>query len=383
MVNRTVVVLANDVTPGLGLPTAAPGLRAFGLAEGLAAHGCDVVTVVPKPLLDQLWTNPALPPPLRPGVIAMAPQELAPYLATREPATVVMTNSNQVKNLRRSPGLRYVFDFFAPKMLELAYQYGEDHPHQQLLQLRERKIAALELADAIAINGAKKLGYVLAWVLQTSHDARRLPIDVVNMAVPGVERNGRGDGPLRFAIAGYLQGWSIPGRWLKVVGDHIAANADTRLDILLETHWGQTRGRFAVPLIDELLALPNVTSQPVMRFAEFQTFMAGVDVALDLFSRSLEREYAMVTRTVVALACGVPVIHPPFTEVAPLIEAYDAGWLHAAEDVASLPQLLGSITPQRAAEKAGNARRLWREVFEPRRATEPLVSLIDAAWSRS
>lgn len=188
---------------------------------------------------------------------------------------------------------------------------------------------------------------------------------------------------MRFAIAGYLQGWSIPGRWLQVVGEHVATHKNARLDILLETHWGQTRGGFAVPEIEPLLALPNVTSQPVMRFAEFQRFMSGVDVAVDLFSRSLEREYAMVTRSVVAIACGVPVIHPPFTEVAPLIEAYDAGWLHAAEEVASLPQLLESITPSRAAEKATNARRLWREVFEPRRATEPLVALIDAAWNRS
>jgi len=383
MVKRRVVIIANDVTPGLGLPAAAPGLRAFGLAEGLSAHGLEVVTVVPKPLLEQLWANRAAPPPLRPGTIALHPDEMAAYLATREPATVVMTNSNQVRSLRRSAGLRHVFDFFAPKMLELAYQYGEDHPDEQLLQLRERKIAALDLADAVAINGTKKLGYVLGWIMQTHHDPRRLPLDVVNMAVPGIERPGRRDGPLRFAIAGYLQGWSIPGQWLQVVADHVAGNEDVSLEILLQTHWGQSRAGFPVPLVDTLLALPNVTSHPVMRFGEFQQFLSGIDVAIDLFARSLEREYAMVTRTVVAIACGVPVIHPPFTEVSPFIEAYDAGWLHAAEDIDSLPDLLASISPEGAAAKAGNARKLWSEVFEPRRATEPLVSLIEAAWDGS
>jgi hypothetical protein len=379
--SRRVFVVSNDVTPGLGLPAAAPGLRAFGLAEGLRAHGYEVETLVPATLLEQLWSNPASPPPLQPGTVALGADKLGAYLAARQPATVVMTNSNKVRDLQRAPGLRYIFDFFAPKMLELAYQFGEVHPGDELHELRARKIAALELADAIAVNGPKKLGYVLGWVMQTGHDPRTFPVEVVNMAVPGYQHRGSADGALRYAIAGYLQGWSIPGPWLAVVGEHLAAHADTSLDVLLHAHWGQAGAGLQVPALAELLDLPNVRSHAVMRYGEFQELLSGVDVAVDLFDHSLEREYAMVTRTVVALACGVPVIHPPFTEVSPFIELYDAGWLHAAEDVDTLPDLLHSITPEEAAAKSANAVRLWVDVFEPRRATEPLARLVEAVWA--
>jgi hypothetical protein len=356
-------------------------LRAFGLAEGLRAHGYDVETLVPAALIEQLWANPASPPPVQPGMVALGADNLVAYLAARQPATVVMTNSNKVRDLASAPGLRYIFDFFAPKMLELAYQFGEDHPGDALRELRMRKIEALELADAIAVNGPKKQGYVLGWLMQTSHDPRRYPIEVVNMAVVGHERRRRPDGLMRYAVAGYLQGWSIPGPWLGVVGDHIASHEDTSLDILLHAHWGQAATGLDVSALADLLALPNVRSHPVMRYGEFQELLSRVDVAIDLFDHSLEREYAMVTRTVVALACGVPVIHPPFTEVSPFIEAYDAGWLHAAEDVATLPDLLRSITPEEAAAKSANAVRLWADVFEPKRATEPLARLVEAVWA--
>ncbi len=101
---RRVFVISNDVTPGLGLPAAAPGLRAFGLAEGLRAHGYEVETLVPAALLEQLWSNPASPPPLQPGTVALGADKLAAYLAARQPATVVMTNSNKVRDLDAPPG---------------------------------------------------------------------------------------------------------------------------------------------------------------------------------------------------------------------------------------------------------------------------------------
>ncbi len=39
MSDPKIVLVANDVVPGMGLPVAAPGLRAYGLAEGLRHHG--------------------------------------------------------------------------------------------------------------------------------------------------------------------------------------------------------------------------------------------------------------------------------------------------------------------------------------------------------
>ena len=41
-----VIIISNDVIPGMGLPVAAPGLRAWGLAHGLREHGISVEIVV-------------------------------------------------------------------------------------------------------------------------------------------------------------------------------------------------------------------------------------------------------------------------------------------------------------------------------------------------
>ena len=50
-----VFIISNDIVPSLGMPVAAPGLRAFGLAEGLRANGASVKTLVVKGFVDRQW----------------------------------------------------------------------------------------------------------------------------------------------------------------------------------------------------------------------------------------------------------------------------------------------------------------------------------------
>lgn len=381
MVER-VIILANDVVPGSGLPVAAPGLRAHGLATGLRSLGYSVTVVVPRHILDRV-SQSSSPAPLPDGAIELPGDGIAEYLATNAPATVVFSNHSYIASLEPNPELRYVLDLFAPKMLELAYKFADRHPQQKLARMREAKRKSFELADALIVNGAKKVPYALAWALQTDHDPRSFAIEVVNMAVPGVDHVGSGGSSVRMGIAGYLQGWSLPGPWLSQVTEYLEANPKVGFDVLLPSHWGEKGASQTSPRVDQLVALPNVVSHPVMRFHEFQDHVASLDVVIDLFEHSLEREYAMVTRTVVALACGVPVIHPPFTEVSPFIEQYDAGWLVDADDAEALTKLMSEITPAEAAAKSANAARLHRDVFAPGAATAPLKSLIDGLWPAS
>ncbi|HEU4847874.1 MAG TPA: hypothetical protein VFT03_06725 [Rubrobacteraceae bacterium] len=384
MVDEKVFILSNDVVPSLGMPVAAPGLRAFGLAEGLRANGVKVKTLVTRGFTDRQWLRfgRSVPHPTAPHAEVVSARRLARYLETNAPAVAVLINSNQVDHLRPIRGVRYVLDFFAPKMLETLYQHGEGYPRDELAALRRRKIQAIELADAFIVNGKKKLPYFLAWMLQADRDIRSLPVEVVNMCAPvsfSGEAGPAGSG-VRFAVAGYLQSWSTLGSWVKVVERQLE-RPGMRLDLLLPWHWGGAaeRSHESRADLDRLERNGSVTTHGPMTFSEFQAFLSTIDVSIDLFQHNLEREYAMVTRSVISLACGVPVIHPPFTEVSPMIAEYDAGWLIDPPDTKALEDVIGGILddPDLVRRKKENARALASEVLDPAVAVKPLLRIME------
>ena len=384
MVDEKVFILSNDVVPSLGMPVAAPGLRAFGLAEGLRANGVKVKTLVTRGFTDRQWLRfgRSVPHPTAPHAEVVSARRLARYLETNAPAVAVLINSNQVDHLRPIRGVRYVLDFFAPKMLETLYQHGEGYPRDELAALRRRKIRAIELADAFIVNGKKKLPYFLAWMLQADRDVRTLPVEVVNMCAP-VSFSGEA-GPVgsgvRFAVAGYLQSWSTLGSWVKVVERQLE-HPGMSLDLLLPWHWGGAaeRSHESRADLDRMEEHDSVTTQGPMTFSEFQAFLSKIDVSIDLFQHNLEREYAMVTRSVISLACGVPVIHPPFTEVSPMIAEYDAGWLIDPPDTKALEDVISGILddPDLVRRKKENARALASEVLDPAVAVKPLLRIME------
>ena len=380
---RKVFILSNDIVPSLAMPVAAPGLRAFGLAEGLRAHGFEVKTVLTRGFADRQWSRfgSSVPHPTAPDTEIISAKSLARYLKANAPATVVMINSNQVEHLKPIKGIRYVLDFFAPKMLETLYQRGEQYPAEELDALRQRKIRTIGLADAFTINGEKKVPYFLAWMLQGDRDVRRLPVEVVNMCLPlSWPEETRVGSPVNFAIAGYLQSWSTLGEWVEVVERNLD-HPEMSLELLTPWHWGGSKERVHASKsdLDRLAEHESVKTHGTMNYTEFQRFLSTVDVSVDLFQHNLEREYAMVTRSVNALACGVPVIHPPFTEVSPWISAYDAGWLVDPQDPPALEKVIRGILddPEVVCRKKQNVRRLAADIIDPELAVKPLVRMIE------
>ena len=79
---RKCIVLSNDIVPGMGMPVAAPGLRAHGIAEGLRAHGIDVTLVVPRNIVRRQWWKraPGLPEPSSPGTVTLSPSQIKRFL---------------------------------------------------------------------------------------------------------------------------------------------------------------------------------------------------------------------------------------------------------------------------------------------------------------
>lgn len=379
MVSPHVVLVSNDVVPGQGLPVAAPGLRVRGLAEGLASHGVDVEIAVVEHVVARRWRS-RVPPPTPPGARMLRVRQLPRFLRSRRPDAVVMTNSNYMEVVDPDVTDLLVYDFFAPKALERVYQ-GEDgrYPVEEIAALREQKIAALRSSDAVIVNGAKKVPYVYGWLMQTDRDVRTIPVEVVNMCLPPVARDPDGD-RVRFVVSGYLQPWSRPGPWAGGVVP-LLDDGKVDLDLLVASHWGGDDTETPMhPGFQDLVAHDGVRTHGALPFSEFRELLAAAHVSIDLFSWNLEREHAMVTRAVVALTCGVPVVHPPFTEVAGFIDDYEAGWLIDPEDTDAVEGLLKRLAdaPAELAARREGARRLAREVFAPPVAVRSLAELVGA-----
>lgn len=368
-----ILVVANDVTPGFGLPVAAPGLRAWSLATGLRAHGHDVDVVVDaRPLAK---ASPGATPPSSTDATALPLDRLDDVVATHAPDAVVFTNSNHVHRLSTDHDCAIVYDFFAPKMLEQGLG-AERHAPAALARLRERKIAALQRADVVAVNGPKKHGYVLAWLLQGDRDVRTVRVVDTPFGVPPRAPTPH-EGPVRLAVAGYVQAWSRAGAHVEQL---LAAvdELDIELHVLVAQHWGgdgsPTDGGYG-----DLVGHPRVTTHPTLAFDAFRDLIADVDVTIDVFEHHLEREYAMVTRTLVALCTGAAVVHPDHTEVAGYVRRHEAGWLLPDGRPEALLEHCRRIADARdeVFERRENAHRLARGELAPEVATAALARALE------
>jgi len=84
---KQVFVISNDIVPGLGMPVAAPGLRAFGLAEGLRANGIGIKTLVTRRFVERQWMRfgRSVPYPTAPDTEIVGAGSLARYLKVHAP----------------------------------------------------------------------------------------------------------------------------------------------------------------------------------------------------------------------------------------------------------------------------------------------------------
>ena len=378
-----VALLCNDIPPGFGVPVAAPGIRAWSLASGLRSHGVDARLVVPTHALSRVFGNRTGFSPPR-GCDVVKSRDVSAFLEAQRFHAVVLTNFNQVGALRGVSGAAVVYDMFAPRLLELlATQLPRNQLRKKLAEMWARKAEALRLASLVIVNGAKKLAYCqrLVSLATGSQDTKTV---VVPMGLPAHGDAGSSRPPpasevslparSRVLMAGYLQGWSLPGPWVKDAVSEIKDNNGI-LEIIAPEHWAQGGTLERPEILREVGASDSVLFSRPTTLSSLLVRTRESRVVLDLFAESLERKYAMVTRTVTALAVGVPAIHPPFTEISPLLRQYDAGWLVDPDDTEGLRRAIRAALSDEELvnQKARNAALLSREVLSPEVATSEFV----------
>jgi glycosyltransferase involved in cell wall biosynthesis len=151
------------------------------------------------------------------------------------------------------------------------------------------------------------------------------------------------------------------------------------LHLLIANHWGGNGALRELPdMFRSLASVPGVRWHGLMEFHDFRKLLSRCHVNLDVFARNPERELAFVTRSAVALSCGVPVVHVPFTEVSELVREHDAGWLVEDHDVDGIHAVLREAAdrPELLQRKRAGATAVAARL-EPREAVAPLVDLLE------
>ena len=389
-----VVVISNDVTPGFGVPVAAPGLRASGLAEGLTAHGHSVTTLVPKDLLHQLFGNDLPEAPAETSIVA--PPEFMSAIVDLDAEVVVFINSNLTPHLQPLAGVHFVYDLFAPKVLEL--QASDSSNPDTLAHLEAVKTRAMALADSMWVNGRRKLDYGHSWLIRPEVDhvrtselglAARTPeeldaaITVVEMPVPlpadispdavGTSAGHNPRSVARLGIAGYAQRWSSLQRVHP--GHQLLADSGHELHALLPTHWGGD------PTTTPQSALPEgVThhSGPML-FPAFASWVQSMDAMVGVFNPTDERRFAMITRSAVALRLGVPLIHAVDSEISDIVTEHNAGWVLDPDDLDAWNVIAREVAdPELRAVKSAGARQASIERFAPTAALSEAAAALNS-----
>lgn len=373
-----VLVISNDVVPGCGVPVAAPGLRAAGLAEGLRAHGHDVSISVPSGVIEAVL--PEGPDTLPERVTVVDPRLLVDHIRSHGFDVVVFSNANMTPHLQPIDGVHFVFDMFAPKLLEALSSDTTDRPWQEQAMEKERGLA---LADEVWVNGKRKVGYALGWMLRPAVDAIRQAgfakpsiadrslldrITVVEMPVPlpeGVDSSAqsRREGALRLGVAGYAQQWSALAHVHPV--HEALVDRGHELHALLPDHWGGG----ANPAVSTAMPANTTWHSGPLAFDDFARWIQTMDLMVDVFEPSPERRFAMITRSAVALRLGVPLLHGVDSEIADLVVEYDAGWvLEPTAPADWLAAVDDFADPSIRDRKRAGAHRLSAERFAPEAA---------------
>ena len=374
------LVISNDVVPGFDVPVAAPGLRAHGLAEGLRSHGIDARVAAPAHILASLPDAATTAPP---HTTVVAADHLQQHIVDGGFDVVVFTNANLTPFLEPIPGVRFVYDLFAPKLLERLASSDAGTTWDEQVAQKER---ALALADTVWVNGRRKLGYAAGWLLRTGVAEWRqrfgkpsligsamladvqvvdMPIALPNELEPSIDRSTPG----AVGVAGYAQQWSQ----LPTVHPAHQAVVDAGLDlhVLVPRHWGAGNA----PTPTSVFPTGAHTIEGPLEFEAFGRWVQSMQTMVDVFTPTDERYFAMITRTVVALRLGVPVLHGVDSEVADLITAANAGWVVTGNNPAEWRRVVDEMRdPDLLETKRNGALELTRTRFSPHAALRDAAS---------
>lgn len=318
--SRRVLIFCQDIPPTWGVPTAGGGVRCWGLAQGLASRGNEVLISVPAANIKDIPNAPA-----EAREICHKPKELLPVVRDVSPDVVLTIQWPLACDLE---GLQVplVIDLYGPLLLENLY-YSSVHWES----LVARKMRALHLGDFFLCGSQRQLAYFLPWLLQAGVPPDKAPVHVAPLTMPprtGPTRPCPEEEP-HFVAAGIFWPWQNPAPALMALLAALDEMDRGRLTIVGGPHPQWKQGVFpgeAPVWPRELLHHPRVIHRDLLPWDDLNELLQTAHVGVDLSLPNIERFLAAPTRVYHYLWQGLPVLLSNYLELAPVITAAGAGW---------------------------------------------------------
>jgi glycosyltransferase involved in cell wall biosynthesis len=365
--NRSVLVVANDMLPYPGQPVSGSGLRAWGLGEGLRGRGHDVRYAIPA-----ASANSGTPRGSD-GPLFYELHGLHDVLATTAPDVVVFQHWVGV-GAAADLDVPVVLDLHGPLMIETAFQR---RPEVDPVELAKVKLDAFRRADFVTCAGPQQRFYFLTWFLLSGGDVTEDAISVIPVSLPPDAPEHEWPSPeVNFVYGGMFLPWQDPSVGLSTLVSVLESEGAGHLDFFGARH--PMYPDMETPVLDELehrlKESSRVTVHGLWPRDRLLEHYRRSYVAIDLMRRNTERELAFTTRTAEYLWCGLPVIYNDYGELTPMIRDYEAGWITSPEDADSLGELLRKIVhdPAEIRRRSANTRQLARERLNWEVTTGPL-----------
>jgi glycosyltransferase involved in cell wall biosynthesis len=364
---RRILVLSGDVLPYPGLPTTGAGLRAWGIAHGLASAGHDVTLLMPEHVLTPLSLTDEQREQMRAVTFDSARCDDA--IARWRPDVIVVQHW-WLATLIQPGEIPLVVDLHGPLLLETLYQN-----HAQYESLASQKIQALSRADFITCAGEEQRKYFYPWLMLAGFDLREHVIAAVPVSLSPDLPTHEPDGEVSFVYGGIYLPWQNPLVALSTLVERLEAHQRGRLHFYGGAHPVLKLAAAEVETIErQIAASDRVVAHGLVSHDQLLAQYRHAHVAFDVMARNPERELAFTTRTVEYLWCGLPVVYNNYAELARYIGEAEAGWTVDPLDRAAIGAVVDTILtdPGEVARRGANARRLVRERLTWDRAIAPL-----------
>lgn len=362
-----IIIITTEPIPLPGLPATGAGLRAWGLVRGLRASGFDVEVGMAADALSGVSASARK----RAEGSIFEREHLTEFVREHGPDVLIMQHWGLMNRLGEVD-CPLAIDLAGPHLLERLF-WGSANPQGDL----EEKLAALSRADFLTCSGGRQRDYFIGHAVAAGFDpgdSALLPV------IPfSLERESSGDEERcwdRFVSGGFFLPWQDPSRGVEsLLGVLEGAGRGEFLCIGGAHPAGDvSQGRFD-GLVERLRGASCASLVSPLPYDDFVARVKTCGVALDVMARNAERELAFPSRTVVYLACGLPVIMGDYGDLAALVKRYEAGWCVDPDDSGAIRRAIEEALrqPQEAARRGENGLRLLAEELSPERTVKPLA----------